>query len=78
MRIVSDGTPEGTHIFDEIGRDLTLTEHITHVSWNIGGGSEPARATVEFNLVKLEAEVDSNNFMAMPMAQPGDTSYVSE
>lgn len=51
-RIVSDGHPSGTHVWDDRGQEI---ENITFISWDITPG-QLGRATIGLYDVKIEAE----------------------
>jgi hypothetical protein len=52
MRIVSDGTPWGTKVFDENG--VEIKAHITAIDWSIRPGNAGV-VTIQFHNVELDA-----------------------
>jgi hypothetical protein len=52
MRIVSDGTPRGTNVFDENG--VEIKAFITAIDWSIRPG-KAAVVTIEFHNVEIDA-----------------------
>lgn len=50
LKIVSDGTPYGTRIFDEFGNEI---ENVTRIEWKIAA-TGMARATIDLQMVPVE------------------------
>lgn len=81
MRIVSDGTPMGTHVYDSTGKDLTATEKITHIAWSISSldRGSCSRVSIEFLVPDIDIEVDDEDVTKVPMRTGGAPGvYVSE
>jgi len=58
IRIVSDGTPFGTKVFDAEGSEIKGC--ITKVEWSIEGG-KVAQATLTFSDVEVDVSGDAPN-----------------
>lgn len=52
LKIVSDGTPKGTKVFDELGQ----VERVRNITWSIDAGGL-SMAIIELVGVSLETEV---------------------
>lgn len=52
MRIVSDGTPQGTKVYDATGREI---EGLSVVAWRVAGGAGHAQVTLEAEHIELDA-----------------------
>lgn len=50
-RIVSDGTPANTHIYDQTGKELTF---VTVIDWSISSDNI-SKATIQLSYVAIEA-----------------------
>lgn len=55
-KVVSDGTPRGTHVYDENGDELRL--RISKVTWVCEAGGGFGTLTTECPLVEIEAVGD--------------------
>lgn len=55
IKIVSDGTPGGTHVIDANGNRF---DNVRSVSWSCGVG-QASIATIEFVNVAIETEVNT-------------------
>lgn len=56
VRIISDGTPRGTHVFDSEGVEIT---GITGIEWSIKSGcAELGVATLTFPLASVDVTGD--------------------
>jgi hypothetical protein len=51
LKLISDGTPKGTSVVDEEGREI---EDIEEVSWFLGRGEKESRLVI--TLVGVDAE----------------------
>lgn len=58
IRIVSDGTQQGTHVLNEDGTEIC---GVTKVSWTIEAGDNAplAKAVLEFEDVELDVRGDA-------------------
>lgn len=54
VRVVSDGTPLGTHIYDTNGNDIASSLMITHIEWRHRPGEYP-----KLHLEILTPEIDA-------------------
>ena len=57
IRIVSDGTGEGTRILDADGNVLPITSHIQSLEWRIGPRPEHLPATVVLTLCYVDVDL---------------------
>ncbi|OWY32219.1 hypothetical protein [Herbaspirillum aquaticum] len=57
IKIISDGTAEGTHVFDSDGKKIDGI--ITSISWGIDADGRIGEATITFSqpVVELEGEI---------------------
>lgn len=51
VRIISDGTPVGTQVFDEHGKPIT---YVTAIKWNIESNG---LATAQLTLTQVEVDI---------------------
>lgn len=58
IRIVSDGTIHGTHVYDRDGRELTS---VTRVEWEIDVASGVARAQIDLIAVELDVAAEEKH-----------------
>lgn len=54
VRVVSDGTPLGTHIYDTNGNDIAASLMITHIEWSHSPG-EYAKLHLEILTPEIDA-----------------------
>lgn len=55
IKIISDGTPYGTHIFNEDGTEI---KGVTEITWHIDASDDTAIATLKFAFVQVEVTAE--------------------
>lgn len=59
MKIISNGNPVETHIYDENGNDIS--KYITSIKWEISASKDYATCILETYLTELDATIDKEN-----------------
>jgi len=66
VKIVSDGTGRGTHIFDTRTGEEILSGAVTAISWHIDSGRRASRALLTLSYPAAEFEVSETHVTVGP------------